>query len=326
LGPLAKELGLSGFIVPIAGDELTSDASRQPFGHANVFPLVPQSDKSRNGAPAVRDRLASEVFAEARALPGGPHVLQINHPRSGKNGYFDQLGFDPKTGVGTRPGYDPTFDAIEVWNGRVVQHRQKVLEDFFALLRTGHPVTPIADTDTHGIVGEEPGYPRTLVRLGRDPADAGLDTWDTARTQDLVRTIRETRDVILTNAPFVTVSANGAPIGGLARAPGGVVDVRVKVAVPPWVEVERAEIRLARATAPPPTTLAMKKVASGALEADATFTLRLKEDDAFVVMVSGTKPMRPVLSGDDADIAPWAMTAPLWVDVDGDGKALGRKR
>src|SRR6185369_5262237 len=112
----------------------------------------------------------------------------------------------------------------------------------------------------------------------------------------------------------------------VARAPGGVVDVKVKVAVAPWVEVERVEIRLARGTAPAPAILSMKKVASGALEGDAPFTLRLKEDDAFVVMVSGTKPMRPLLSGEDADIAPWAMTAPIWIDVDGDGKALGRKR
>src|SRR4029078_5446613 len=105
--------------------------------------LCPRPDKRRSAAPALRDLLASDVFAEARALPDGPHVLQINHPRSGKNGYFDQLGFDPQTGLGTGPVYDASFDAIEVWNGRVVRHRQKVLEDFFALLRTSHPVTPI---------------------------------------------------------------------------------------------------------------------------------------------------------------------------------------
>jgi hypothetical protein len=36
--------------------------------------------------------------------------------------------------------------------------------------------------------------------------------------------------------------------------------------------------------------------------------------------------MRPVLSGDDAEISPWAMSGPIWIDTDGDGKALGRKR
>jgi hypothetical protein len=34
--------------------------------------------------------------------------------------------------------------------------------------------------------------------------------------------------------------------------------------------------------------------------------------------------MRPVLSGDDADITPWSMTGAIWVDADGDGRSLGR--
>jgi antitoxin (DNA-binding transcriptional repressor) of toxin-antitoxin stability system len=326
LAPIAKELGLAPFLVQIAGDEMTSDASKRSFGHANVYPLVPQPDKPRGGAPVVRDRLASEVFAEARALPGGPHVLQINHPRSGKNGYFDQLGFDPNTGMGTGPGYDASFDAIEVWNGRVVAHRTRVLEDYFALLRTGHPVTPIADTDTHGIVGEEPGYPRTYVGLAGSAADAPLDTWDAERSRALVEGIRDRRDVVLTNGPFLRVTANGAPIGGVAR--GGTVEVKLSVTTAPWVVVDRAEVRLARGPGAGTSSVALtpKKNAAGALVADATFSLRVKADDALVVIVSGTTPMRPMLSGDDAEISPWAMSGPIWIDADGDGKALGRTR
>ncbi len=36
--------------------------------------------------------------------------------------------------------------------------------------------------------------------------------------------------------------------------------------------------------------------------------------------------MRPLLNGHDADISPWAMPAPIWIDADGDGKALGRRQ
>jgi hypothetical protein len=341
LSPIVAELGLTGFLVQIAGDELTSDASKKPFGHANVYPVAPRTDRPRNGAPAVRDRLAADVFADARALPGGPHVLQINHPRSGMNGYFDQLGFDPTTGVGTGAGYDASFDAIEVWNGRVVAHRSRVLEDYFALLRTSHPATPIADTDTHGIVGDEPGYPRTFVRLPdrregvpRDTSsrgereDATLDHWDAARSAELTRSIREARDVVLSNGPFLAVSANGVGIGGVARPRSGVVVVKVTVTTAPWVVVDRAELRLARGAAQPGfvAPLSPKRSASGALVAEAAFSVRVKEDDALVVSASGTRSMRPVLStrGDESEIAPWAMAAPIWIDADGDGKALGR--
>jgi hypothetical protein len=134
------------------------------------------------------------------------------------------------------------------------------------------------------------------------------------------------------------VAANGTSIGGVAAARGGAVEVKLTVVTAPWVVVEKAEVRLAVASprpgAPAPpreaqsNTLALtpKKNAAGAMVAEGTFTLKLKADDALVVMVSGTKPMRPVLSGDDVEISPWAMSGPIWVDVDGDGKALGRTR
>jgi hypothetical protein len=324
--PVVKELGLAPWIVELPGVELTTDASKKPFGHANVFPLVPEPTKARNGAPPVRDRLASDVFAEVRGMPGGPHVLQINHPRSGRTGYFDQLGFDPKTGVGTAPGYDATFDALEVWNGRVVEHRERVLDDFFALLRVGRPATPVADTDTHGVVGEEPGYPRTFVRVGAS-ADGSFDGWDVTGSRDLVTALRETRDVVLSNGPFLAVKANGAGIGGVATPGAGAVAVKVTVTTAPWVIVDKVELRSARGTATgAPVVLKTKKNAAGALVGEATFTLRPKEDEAFTVIASGTKPMRPVISGDDAEVAPWAMSGPIWIDVDGDGKALGRTR
>lgn len=327
LAPVVEELGLSAHLVAIAGVEVTSDASKRPFGHANAFPLVPRPDRPRSGAPRVRDRLASEVFADARALPGGPKVLQINHPRAGKNGYFDQLGFDPKTGLGSEPGYDASFDAIEVWNGRAAGQRARVLEDFFALLRAGRPTTPVANTDTHGVVDEEPGYPRTFVRLARPPADEALDAWDGARAEDLVAAIRERRDVVLSNGPFLRVSANGAPIGGVAAARAGAVDVKITVVTAPWVAVERAELRLASGAAGPSAPLTPKRDARGALIATATFSIRANADDALVVIVSGTRPMRPVLSSaDDSEIAPWAMSGPIWIDADGDGESLGRAR
>ncbi len=311
LEPIVKELGLAPFTVSIVGDELTTDASKKPWGHANVFPL-PVKDAPRGGAFAVRDRSPKDLFAEARALPGR-RVVQVNHPRSGVNGYFDLLGFDPKTAKATSPDYADDFDALEVWNGRNVDARGRVLEDFFGLLRSGKVVTAIADTDTHGIVGQEAGYPRTYVRVEND---AALERWDDARTADLVEAIRDRRDVVLTNGPFLEVRANGVGIGGTAKGRAGRVEVDVRVRSAPWVEVDTAEIRVAGGSSVVGAReVALRPVtnASGALEVKATFTLAVRENDAFVVVVRGKKPMRPVLSGDDAEIAPWAMSGAIWV-------------
>src|SRR6185369_1775697 len=66
LEPVVRELGLASFLVEIAGNELTTDTSRVPWGHANVFPLPVAEGKPRGGASVVRDRTARDVFAEVR--------------------------------------------------------------------------------------------------------------------------------------------------------------------------------------------------------------------------------------------------------------------
>jgi len=326
--PIVRELHLEPDMVSIAGDELTSDASRNAWGHANAWPLSVDETRARGGAPAVRDRTPAELFEAVRQASAVPIVVQVNHPRSGATGYFDRTGFDRASGLGTTPGYDPTFDAVEVWNGRNIDARVKVLADFFALLRTGHPVTATADTDTHGIVGQEAGYPRTYVRVAND---GPLEPWDEARSRDLVHGVRELRDVVLTNGPMLRVTANGAPIGGLTRGHAIVVNVHVESA--PWVVVD--EVRVLRASragddvsgAVSETKRITPKLNSrGALVADVVFTLSVPSDDAFVVIASGHNPMLPVIApgASPEETAPWAMTGALWVDADGDGRSLGR--
>lgn len=328
---LQKEVGaldLGAFLVEISGDEVTTDSNRAPWGHLNAYPLPFLADAPRGGAPAVRDRPLPEIVKELRARPG-ERVLQMNHPRSGKNGVFDQLAFDAKTGRSTSPEWTEDFDALEVWNGRNVDARSRVTDDWFALLRRGKAVTPIADTDTHGIVGEEPGYPRTWVRVANDTQ---LASWDDARTRELTTQVRKGRDVVLSNGPFVQVKAwspGSSPvgIGGLVRAKGKrTVNVEIDATAASWVAIDSVEVRFVRE----PRTLELGFLGAHpgpvpmAHAAHATTSFEVKADEAFVVVVRGKTPMRPVLSGDDAEILPYAMTGPIFVDADGDGRALGR--
>ncbi len=318
LEPIVKELGLEAELVELPGNELTTDGSKKPWGHANVYPLTPHPELPRGGATELRDRTAKDVFAELRKIRE-PHVLQINHPRSGLTGYFDQHHFDARTGEGADAGYDPEFDALEVWNGRNVDARNAVLKDFLVLLRTKHPVTATADTDTHGIVGAEAGYPRTYVRVDDDGPPSN---WSPDRSADFVRGVRDRRDVVLTNGPFLKVTANGVGIGGVAL--GHRVKVVVHVEHAPWMKVERVRIRRSTALAPAEQTIVLKPNARGALVADVSFTVDALTDDAFVVIAEGTQPMTPVLQGDPNEIAPFAMTGAIWIDADGDGNSLGR--
>ena len=331
LDPVARALGVRAHFVSIPGNELTTDASRMPWGHANVFPLVPEPSRPRGGATPVRGRTARDVFDEIRKAAGTPFVLQINHPRTGKTGYFDALAFDRLRGEGAaNKGYDGAFDALEVWNGRNAQARDEGLPDFLALLRASHPTTPTGNTDTHGVVGQEPGYPRTYVRVADD---TNLDAWNEPRTQDLVAAVRERRDVVLTNGPFLRVSAGGQGIGGVVR--GKTVDVAVRVEAAPWVDVSEVEIRLV--TAPkviakveselPVQVIGPKPVALKGTRSktdEVRFRVTVDRDAAFVVIARGKRPLSPVLSGDPAEIMPFAMTGAIWIDADGDGTSLGR--
>ncbi len=329
LSPIVRDRRLGAYLVAVAGDELTTDASKKPWGHANVFPLSVDRTKPRSGAPPVVDREAKAVFGDLRATLARPFVIQINHPRSGNTGYFDLLQFDRATGVGTGAGYDPAFDAIEVWNGRNVGARDGVLRDFLALLRTSHPVTATGNTDTHGVVAQEAGYPRTWVRV-KD--DEHLETWSDARTDELVKSLREVRDVVVSNGPFLRVDAGGVGIGGVVKAKGHVVTAKVHVECAPWMDVDKLTVRRAvgaagdgEETMDLPVKLVKKEQGGGTvLVADVPLKLTFAKDDAFVVLVRGSKPLAPVLGGDPSETLPYAMTGALWVDADGDGKALGR--
>ena len=290
-------------------------------GHAAAIKLA-VSD-----AGALRLGLIERRVGASTASPGKSQT------RTGRTGYFDQYRFDPALGVGAAPGYDARFDAVEVWSGRYVKARSGVLDDLFALLRTSHPVTPTANTDTHGIFGQEAGYPRTYVRVADDDP-ARLDP------ADLAAGLRIRRDVVLTNGPFVTIRVGDVEQGGLVTLPKQGATLSIHVERAPWIDVTELSLRVGSVVQTVP--LAGKPGPSGALIDDVEARLVrpgqsadpkarglravVAEDTFVIVEVRGQKPLEPVLTGDPAEIQPFAITSPLWIDADGDGQSLGRAR
>ena len=190
-------------------------------------------------------------------------------------------------------------DALDVWSTDDATVREHALSAFLARLAAKAPVTPVAS-----------GNARTYVRMD----DAGqVAPWDAKRELDLARGVRERRDVVLSNGPFLRVTANLAPIGGVARAAGRTHDVEVVVHVEcaPGVSVERLALRRALDAAVEVRPITLHATATARV-ADATFHLRAPRDDVFVVTAESPTPA-------------YAMTGPLWIDADGDGESLGRK-
>jgi hypothetical protein len=295
LEPLVKELGLVPWVVELSGIELTSDASTKPWGHANVFPVPYDVTKPRGGAPRVRDREPGDLFTELRRTITTPFVIQVNHPRNAGAGYFLKLGFDRAKGAGTDTEYDGAYDALEVWNSSNVAERDAVVVDYAAMLAAGHVVTPTANSDTHGIVGEEPGAPRTYVRVSND---ASLDPWDAARSADFVDGLVKRRDVVLSNGPFLRVSANGVAPGGTAK--GRDVTLKVHVECAPQFGVDN--VRVVRAKGKGETrSLKLAALPSTAMGADVVVRVRAEKGDALFVIASGSA-------------GAWAMTSAVFVE------------
>lgn len=298
-----RSLGAGKRIFAITGDEATVEG----LGHFNGYPLAVRPALARGGAPPMVRVDAAEVFRQLRTKLPGPadRVVQVNHPRNGREGYFDQIKFDPDK-PGYPPGWAADFDAIEVVNGKRGGETEQALRDWFELLRRGKVATAVGNSDTHTIFGSEAGYPRNLIAVPHD---------DPARvtTRQIVDAIKLKRDVVLTNGPILTVSTGGAGPGGRARLPADPArtPVRVKVEAAPWVDVDRLDIYVDGKPAAPtlPVPASRDRVRFDRAVPVATHA------GAFVVVIArGSKPLHPVVSTvDKRPVLPIAIANPIWI-------------
>lgn len=299
--PAVASLRARPRLLTIVGDEATTHT----IGHFNGFPLTRRPELPRGGAFAAEGLSAAEIFAHLRADPLC-RVVQVNHPRVARIGYFAISKFDP-TAPKLPEGFAVNFDALEVANGKRMHLVSETLLDWYSLLRRGLRITATGNSDTHRIVADEAGWPRTYVKVpDDDPANL---------TPEMIATgISQHRDVVVSMGPFLRVNVDGQPPGSSLRARGGRggsrgIDIDVQVWAAPWVDVTRLEIvvngetreTIAIAPSEEPLRLDWKKY------------LSLTEDAFVVVVARGERPLAPVVSG---DAYPIAISNPVWVDVD----------
>lgn len=305
LAAAVREESLDGMLLTLPGDEVSTDVALRPAGHWNLFPIEVRPEAPRGGAPDLFELDPATLLQRVRALAPGA-VVQVNHPRSGiPTGVFDVVGFDSVTATATRSSLDPTFDAIEVWNGRYLPQVETVLRDWLALLRRGFRITATANSDSHAIVVQEVGYPRTCFR-------APSDRVGEVTVRDVVRALRQVRDVILTDGPFVrveTLDGRSAIGRTVAPEPDGTVSLRVRVESPSWSAADVLEIVHADGRVEP-VPIAWTRDAS-VVRGQAI--VRVSAQERFVLFrARGTRPI-PVLV-DEPALYPLAITNPVYLD------------
>lgn len=139
-GPKVLELGVERLIRTMVGEEV----SPLEYGHYIGYPVIYDDTKQAVHDPVVwQGHTLAEIWAGLRSHADAPDdlfVVQVNHPRGGFLGLFDQVGMKAYDLERETPGMEMCnavleaascdFDAMEVLNGKYQQsiHTPTVVE------------------------------------------------------------------------------------------------------------------------------------------------------------------------------------------------------
>ena len=186
----------------------------------------------------------------------------------------------------------------------------RMIDDWFALLNHGHIVTATGNSDTHHLDHNIGGYPRNYVRVQEDQPQSLREPLEIPRAV-------KGHHAFFTTGPFVDLAVDGAGIGDVAPARGGDAKVALEVRAAPWVSVSTVTLYLDGHEA---HRWKVDKSDAGAASTR-SFHVHVARDGWVVVRVDGDEPLAPVV-GDRKrfDVRPLALTNPVFLDVDGNGK------
>ena len=328
--PTIEALGLSAELNTVAGMELTG-----PGEHLNAFPFKPDPNLQDGGAPEWTNdpRVNALVLREFQGVEPDRWV-HLNHPTIVAD-FFDRNGDGRADGGFVHLGR--LLDGLETQNfvgGDILKpvpytiRKQGDKEQVYPvtefvwlqMLNRGDHVWGIAVADAHSVHGNGAGGWRTYVKSATD-APAEVDWRDVARRA-------KAGQMVLTNGPFLEVATapDGAIAGGVARAPSGTIDLKVRVQCTDWIDVDRVQV-LVNGAARSDLNFTRATHAdwfakpTEAVRFDRTIPVPLAEDAHLIVVAYGGSSTLATGFGssDQAAMHPCAYNNPIFVDLDGDG-------
>ncbi len=312
--PTLNKLGLNKYLAVITGNEVTVSG----MIHYNSYQVKYRPEEEENGAIFPLADEVSPLF-EASRQKDREAILQVNHPRAGTLGYFNNYQLDLESAAFARENFDISFDVLEVMNGPYYYSSNFTsIKDWLHLLNRGYYYPLMGSSDSHGIDRGEPGYSRTYVYYKGEETDH-LD-WNS-----LAHSIRKGR-TFATNGPMIEFTVNTTYISGdTFTDKDGKVDVAIKVQSAPWIAVD--EVRLI-INGERRIIFPVNTPKEAILKFDMpSFGLTLLDGDSYIaVEVLGKESLYPVLQrsswsglSENATL-PYALTNPVFIDVDGNGK------
>ena len=294
-----SEAGLDSQLLSIPGVELKTEN-----GDHCAWPLVRNEDQLLGGARRWWTDGRNILEAYRYYADRGAIVMSVAHGTS----HFRRAGYDIETGIASHPELLPFgFNAMELHNAGGDGGRPSLVPIWKSLISFGHRVAPLAASDAHGRVGV--GVARTYVRIADGPSDAT----GVAQATAAMHTVAST-------GPFIELrdERGNGPGDTVAVSADGSIELSIGVWAPRWMPLSDVSLLAGgsaiehwdASTAPP-----VQADPARAVWFEHHIRLRPTADEWYVVEVSGSQDLAPVYPG----MRPWAMTAPLFVDVDGDG-------
>ncbi|MCP4248861.1 MAG: CehA/McbA family metallohydrolase [bacterium] len=314
--PTMQALGVEADLTAVTGNEVTV-----PIGHFNAFPLDP-----KRPVPPKDSRDATTLFKLIRAEPnryGIVPVIQVNHPRWGRIAYFGNGELDPVTGVAHADLHSYDFDSIEVFNenegwGYYDAERTRepatgaarhcVLRDWFNMLNRGRRPAAVGNSDSHTVHNTLAAYPRNYLPSSTD--DPGRI--DVAEVAAAVKGQR----LFTSIGPFVEYWVDDRPMGADVKAADGSVELRIKIQAASWVDCDRVKIVINGDVVrelPVPDTRQVERL-------DTTVEVAVPRDCWLTLLVEGDDSLAPIVHDQGRPVRPLAVTNPVWIDADGDGR------
>ncbi len=311
--PTLEKLGLDEHLDTIIGCEVTT----RGVIHYNSYPLLLRKDEERYGAIYPHQEEASLLFQDSRKKDPLA-LIQVNHPRSGEIGYFNNYELDPETASNASKNFDLSFDVLEVMNGPYpYDSNDDAIADWLNFLNRGFYFPIVGSSDTHTIDGDEPGYSRTYVFC------SGEEKGDPLDVSSLLEAIKKGHTFV-SNGPVVDFKINTIHVPGDSfTAKNGKVDIWLKVESAPWVSVD--EVRLI-VNGKRKIIFPVEASEDSILKVFEQISLPLEKDSYIVTEVLGKKSLFPVHQArarhglrENASLS-YALTNPIFIDVDGNGR------
>ena len=310
--PTLLKLGLNKYLATIVGNEVTTGG----VIHYNTYPLSQKKGEPNNGAINAKRETATPMFQDSRK--NDPEaLLQVNHPRSGRIGYFNNFDLDPESAATADKNLDLNFDVLEALNGPYLySNNEQAITDWLNLMNRGYFFPIVASSDSHIIDGGQPGYSRTYVYYSGEKGD-------NLEVATLISAMKKGHS-FATNGPIVDFKINGTHIPGDSfTAKDGKVEIRINVKSAPWISI--GEIRLI-INGKRKIIFPIENPGNPVEKFSGKISLPLEKDCYIAAEVLGNKSLFPVHQArarnglrENATL-PYAVTNPIFIDVDGNGK------